>query len=433
MAAISDLPFLLFMIASLVLFGNSHISVAEFANDGKVLELDNSNFDSVIANFDYVFVDFYAPWCGHCKRLSPELDKAAPVLAGLKVPVVVAKVNVDKHVKFASRFKIDGYPTLKVFVHGIPTEYKGPRKAEVLVQFLTKFTAPDVSILKQDSGVNEFVETSGTDFPIFIGFGLNESLLAGFGKKYKKKTWFSVAKDFSEELMIKYDFDKVPALVYFHPKYKEHGVFYGPFEGSFLEDFIQQNQLPLAVPINYETLKLLNEDKRKIALTFVDDEFNEDASRLIKTLKAAASANRDLVFGYVGMKQWDEFVYTFDIKTKTKLPKMVIWNGLEDYYISEDLESLDGDDQFSQLSLFLQEHRDGKLVHKRLSGPSVMSFLMQRTTIYMLVIVLLVFALLMYMALQSPPDTYPTRPRENVSGSPSDESKEEYRPSVKED
>lgn len=100
-----------------------------------------------------------------------------------------------------------------------------------------------------------------------------------------------------------------------------------------MEDFIQQNQLPLAVPINYETLKLLNEDKRKIALTFVDDEFNEDASRLIKTLKAAASANRDLVFGYVGMKQWDEFVYTFDIKTKTKLPKMVIWNGLEDYYI----------------------------------------------------------------------------------------------------
>lgn len=76
MAAISDLPFLLFMIASMVLFGNSHISVAEFANDGKVLELDNSNFDSVIANFDYVFVDFYAPWCGHCKRLSPEVSKS---------------------------------------------------------------------------------------------------------------------------------------------------------------------------------------------------------------------------------------------------------------------------------------------------------------------------------------------------------------------
>lgn len=84
-----------------------------------------------------------------------------------------------------------------------------------------------------------------------------------------------------------------------------------------MEDFIQQNQLPLAVPINYETLNLLNEDKRKIALAFVDDESNEEASRLIKTLKAAASANRDLVFGYVGMKQWDEFVSTFDIKKKT--------------------------------------------------------------------------------------------------------------------
>lgn len=41
--------------------------------DGKVLELDESNFDLAISSFDYILVDFYAPWCGHCKRLSPEV------------------------------------------------------------------------------------------------------------------------------------------------------------------------------------------------------------------------------------------------------------------------------------------------------------------------------------------------------------------------
>lgn len=45
-----------------------------FKVDGKVLELDESNFDAAISTFDYIFVDFYAPWCGHCKRLAPEVN-----------------------------------------------------------------------------------------------------------------------------------------------------------------------------------------------------------------------------------------------------------------------------------------------------------------------------------------------------------------------
>ncbi|KAI8550762.1 hypothetical protein RHMOL_Rhmol06G0132500 [Rhododendron molle] len=50
-------------------------SSSQFSIDGKVLELDESNFDAAISSFDYVFVDFYAPWCGHCKRLSPEREE----------------------------------------------------------------------------------------------------------------------------------------------------------------------------------------------------------------------------------------------------------------------------------------------------------------------------------------------------------------------
>lgn len=45
----------------------------QFKIDGSVLELDESNFDAAISSLDYIFVDFYAPWCGHCKRLSPEV------------------------------------------------------------------------------------------------------------------------------------------------------------------------------------------------------------------------------------------------------------------------------------------------------------------------------------------------------------------------
>lgn len=118
-------------------------------------------------------------------------------------------------------------------MNGVPIEYKGPRKADLLVRYLKKFVAPDVSILDSDSAVSSFVEEAGTYFPIFVGFGLNESVISNLAVQYKKKAWFSVAKDFSEDVMFRYDFDKVPALVVLHSSYNEQSIFYGPFEGLF--------------------------------------------------------------------------------------------------------------------------------------------------------------------------------------------------------
>lgn len=118
-------------------------------------------------------------------------------------------------------------------MHGVPSDYYGPRKADLLVRFLKKFVAPDVAILKSDSAISDFVESAGTHFPLFVGFGLDESLISDLAAKYKKKAWFSVAKDFSEDTMVLYDFDKVPALVALHPGYNEQSIFYGPFEGWF--------------------------------------------------------------------------------------------------------------------------------------------------------------------------------------------------------
>lgn len=96
-----------------------------------------------------------------------------------------------------------------------------------------------------------------------------------------------------------------------------------------MEDFIKQNLIPLAVPVSHDTLKLMKADGRKIVLTIVEDEHEERSKELIKLLKAAASANRDLIFGYVGVKQLEEFAEKFDIGTK--LPKMVVWDKSDDY------------------------------------------------------------------------------------------------------
>lgn len=210
---------------------SSSSSSSSWVADGTVLELDDSNFESAISALDLVLVDFHAPWCGHCKRLSPQLDAAAPLLASLKQPIVIAKVNADKYTSLAHKYGVDGFPTLKLFIHGVPQEYNGPRKADLLVRYLKKFAAPDVTLLDSDSAIADFIQSAGTYFPLYIGFGLDESMISKLALKYKNKAWFSVAKDFSEDVMILYDFDKVPALVSLHPSYNERNVFYGPFEG----------------------------------------------------------------------------------------------------------------------------------------------------------------------------------------------------------
>ncbi|XP_061944715.1 protein disulfide-isomerase 5-2-like [Populus nigra] len=422
----------------LVLLSSSIISPAESITPPEkintVLELDESNFDSTISTYDYVFVDFYAPWCGHCKRLAPELDVAAPILAELKKPIVIAKVNADKYTRLARKHEVDGFPTLKIYMHGVPTDYYGPRKAELLVRFLRKFVAPDVTILNSDSAIRDFVEEAGTHFPIFIGFGLNETVMSNLAIKYKKKAWFSVASDFSDDVMVQYDFDKVPALVSIHPSYNDHTVSYGPFEEEFMEEFITQNSLPLAVPINSETLKVLKDDQRKIVLTILEDDSEEKSQNLIKILKAAASANRDLVFGFVGVKQWEEFTETFGANKETKLPKMIVWDGDEEYLSVIGSESIEEEDQGSQISQFLAGYREGRTERNRVSGPSLLGYfssLIGIRTVY-----IIVFLVAMLMFIQHITKEEPLRVGTRDQAEPATSSKaesSEYRPEDKQD
>jgi protein disulfide-isomerase A1 len=369
--------------------------------EGRVLELNDTNFEAAISRFDYLLVDFYAPWCVHCKRLSPELDVAAPVLADSDTPIVLAKIDADKFTSLASKYDVSGYPTLKFFINGFPTDYSGPRKADSLVPYLKKLAGPDVVVLKSNSEVHEFIKASDKKFPIFIGFGVEESLVVDFGKQYKKRAWFSVAKEISDEAMVEYDFDKKPALLAIRPEYNEQDIFYGPFEGEFLQEFIQQSLLPSCVPIRYETLKLLKDDQRPMVLTIVKDEMEDKSLQLIKTLKAAASGNRDLVFAYVGSKQWEEFVDTFNVGRKTKLPMIIVWNGDLEYYSVSGLETLNEENLESEITRFVEGYRQGRTIKQSVKGPSFLDFLyslISIKTVYTIVVVVAVLILALNMS-----------------------------------
>jgi thioredoxin 1 len=82
----------------------------------KVQTLTDGNFEqSVIKSPTLVLVDFWAEWCGPCRRLAPTVDELATDYDGR---VLVGKLNVDDNPGIAGRFSIRGIPTLLLFKGG---------------------------------------------------------------------------------------------------------------------------------------------------------------------------------------------------------------------------------------------------------------------------------------------------------------------------
>lgn len=82
---------------------------------GKAIEINDSNFDQIIASDQPVLVDFWADWCGPCKMIAPAVEELAGDFEG---KAVVGKLDVQNNSQIPSRFGIRNIPTLLIFKNG---------------------------------------------------------------------------------------------------------------------------------------------------------------------------------------------------------------------------------------------------------------------------------------------------------------------------
>lgn len=86
---------------------------------GKPIELSDADFHKVVKQHPVMVVDFWAPWCGPCRVVSPVLEELSSEMAG---KATFGKVNVDDNPAVASEFGVQGIPTIMIFKDGEPVD-----------------------------------------------------------------------------------------------------------------------------------------------------------------------------------------------------------------------------------------------------------------------------------------------------------------------
>lgn len=124
--------------------GHDHSHGDDHDHDDDVLVLTAANFDETVAAHEVLLIEFYAPWCGHCKKLAPEYSKAAHELHG-KASIAKMDCTDGDNNDVCSQYGVKGFPTLKLFRNedaANPTDYAGARTSAGIVAFMKKQTQP---------------------------------------------------------------------------------------------------------------------------------------------------------------------------------------------------------------------------------------------------------------------------------------------------
>ncbi|RZC88117.1 hypothetical protein C5167_015922 [Papaver somniferum] len=136
----------------IVFLGLLLLSSAVTADD--VVILTDENFEKQVGQDRGALVEFYAPWCGHCKKLAPEYEKLGGNFKKAK-SVLIGKVDCDEHKSVCGKYGVSGYPTLQWFPQGSlePKKYEGPRTAEALTEFVNTEAGTNVKLVTIPSSV----------------------------------------------------------------------------------------------------------------------------------------------------------------------------------------------------------------------------------------------------------------------------------------
>ncbi|KAL8473473.1 hypothetical protein ACS0TY_030345 [Phlomoides rotata] len=327
----------------------------------KVLTLDHSNFSDIVSNHSFIVVEFYAPWCGHCKSLAPEYEKAASILSSNDPPIVLSKVdaNEEANKELASEFQVQGFPTIKILRNGGKNiqEYNGPREAAGIVDYLKKQAGPASTEIKSVEDAAGLVDEKKISivgvFPKFSG----EEYETFWALAEKLRSDYDFGHTLDAKLLPKGESVSKPTLRLFKP-FDELVVDFQDFKVDALEKFIEESTIPIVTvwdsnPNNHPYINKFFGGSDDKALLFVT--FNKEKDAFEAKYKNVATLYKgkgiSFMFGDADVTQ-NAFQY-FGLKPE-QAPLLIIQTKDGQKYLKANIEP-------DQIESWVKDYKEGLL------------------------------------------------------------------------
>jgi len=332
-------------------------AAVEIKEEEDVQVLTDANWEKAVTEENNILVEFYAPWCGHCKALAPEYAKAAAKLKEMKSEVTLGKVDCTVETKLAEKFGVQGFPTLKFFKKGKAVEYGGGRTESEIISWLNKKTGPPAVNVDTAEALKDFVEKRDVAVVGFIDD--KESALA--------KVFLEVADstddiEFAITSVANGAEHKVDAAsVMLFKKFDDGNIaFTGEVSAEALSAFIKAESIALVTEFSDETApKIFGGEIKNHILAFVSKKA-EDFQELLDKFTASAKAFKGKVlFIYIDTDVEDNgrILEFFGLKAAdTPALRLINLEGDMTKYVPETAGV-----ETEAVSAFVQAFLDGKL------------------------------------------------------------------------